>query len=65
VTFEGTQYPLGLFATPEEAAFAYDFAAVALHGEFAASNFQLSEATKRRTVGFGSFLTAHHAGRTV
>jgi hypothetical protein len=65
ITFDGKTYPLGLFATPEAAAFAYDFAAAALHGEFAATNFQLSEATRRRAVEFGSFLVAHNTRRTV
>lgn len=60
ITFEGVAYRLGAFATPEAAAFAYDFAAIALHGEFAATNFRLSKATVHRASEFGSFLIAHN-----
>lgn len=56
VVFEGNAYWLGLFNTPEAAAFAYDLAASALHGEFAATNFRLAEATKERASEFREFL---------
>ena len=51
-------YRLGAFATAEEAAIAYDFAAAALHGEFASTNFSLSAATKGCLGEFRSFLMA-------
>jgi len=65
VVFEGKTYWVGLFDTPEEAAFAYDFAATALHGEFAATNFHLSEATKNRAPEFRAFLMSKRAGESV
>jgi hypothetical protein len=64
VGFEGKLYPLGLFDTPEEAAFAYDFAATALHGEFAATNFELSDSTRDRAIEFGVFLLRTRRGES-
>jgi hypothetical protein len=43
VVYEGENHWLGVFATAEEAAVTYDLAAMALHGEFAATNFHHSE----------------------
>jgi hypothetical protein len=54
-------YRLGSFATPEEAAIAYDFAAAALHGEFASTNFSLSAATKACLGEFRAFLMGNPA----
>jgi len=45
VKFEGAAYYMGVFRSPEAAAFAYDFAARALHGQFAAINFKLADRT--------------------
>jgi hypothetical protein len=56
---------MGFFDTPEQAAFAYDFGAAALHGEFAATNFQLSKATKVCALEFRAFLMAGKAGESV
>jgi len=64
VVFEGRTFWVGLFGTPQEAAFAYDFAATALHGEFAATNFQLSEATRERALEFRAFLLGERAGES-
>jgi len=58
VKSDGKTYRLGAFATPEEAAFAYDFAAAALHGEFASTNFSLSAATRAYLGEFRAFLMA-------
>jgi hypothetical protein len=65
VAFEGRSYHVGLFDTPQEAAFAYDFAATALHGEFAATNCQLSEATREGALEFRAFLIGERAGESV
>lgn len=43
VVYKGANHWLGVFETAEEAAVTYDLAAMALHGEFAATNFQYSE----------------------
>jgi hypothetical protein len=43
VVYEGKNHWLGVFATAQEAAVTYDLAAMALHGEFAATNFQYPE----------------------
>jgi len=64
VVLDGRAYWMGLFDTPEQAAFAYDFAATALHGEFAATNFQLSKATKTCALEFRAFLMAGRAGES-
>jgi hypothetical protein len=64
VKLNGKAYWMGLFDTPEQAAFAYDFAAAALHGEFAATNFQLSEATRGRALEFRAFLLGERAGES-
>ncbi len=39
VVYEGGNHWLGIFGTAQEAAVTYDLAAMALHGEFAATNF--------------------------
>jgi len=65
VAFEGRSHHVGLFHTPQAAAFAYDFAATALHGEFAATNFQLSEASKEAALEFRAFLLGERAGQSV
>lgn len=39
IAFEGVSHALGYYLTPEEAAWAYDFVAVELHGQFAHLNF--------------------------
>ncbi len=44
---------MGIFISPEAAAFAYDLAASALHGEFAAINFKLADRTIQ-ALGFGA-----------
>jgi hypothetical protein len=41
ISFNKTQYPLGKFSSPVEAAIAYDRAAVELFGEFACLNFPI------------------------
>lgn len=64
VVLNGKAYWMGLFDTPKQAAFAYDFAATALHGEFAATNFQLSKATKDHAREFRAFLIAGRAGES-
>jgi hypothetical protein len=45
VKFEGEDYYMGVFRSPEAAAFAYDFAARALHGQFSVINFKLADRT--------------------
>ncbi len=47
----GRDYFLGMYSSPEEAAIAYDFAALALHREFAATNFQYSDRVRTEAVG--------------
>jgi hypothetical protein len=65
VKLDRRHYWMGFFDTPEQAAFAYDFGAAALHGEFAATNFQLSKATKVCALEFRAFLMAGKAGESV
>ncbi len=43
IRYEGGTFHLGVCATAEEAAVTYDLAAMALHGEFAATNFSYTE----------------------
>lgn len=61
VRYEGKTYGVGQFESPELAAFAYDFAAAALHGEFAATNSWLAEATKYCAREFRVFLLSEGA----
>ena len=58
VIFDRESYWLGLYETPEQAAFAYDLGAVALHGEFASPNFLISAATRAAAAEFRASLVA-------
>lgn len=56
VRCDGKRYWMGFFDTPEEAALAYDLGAIALHRDFAATNFRITEVTRRAALDFGAFL---------
>jgi hypothetical protein len=60
-------YFFGMYSSPEEAAIAYDLAALALHREFAATNFQYSDRARREAVGMAHLFPpgpGAHKGRT-
>jgi hypothetical protein len=59
IACNGKQQHLGLFKTAEEAAKAYDAAALRLHGEFAKTNAMLAEEARPKP-----FLTGENNYRT-
>lgn len=65
VKFEGAAYYMGVFRSPEAAAFAYDFAARALHGRFAAINFKLSDRTIAALDEFRHYLLSKEKERGI
>ena len=63
MTLDGVNFNMGVFKSPEAAAFAYDFAASALHGQFAAINFKLADRTIQALGEFRRFLLSTEKGR--